>query len=127
MNAARRYVSAQKETASPERLMLLLFETALRHMRAGSTLLEAGRSAEANAPLSKAAEIVNYLAATFDAKAAPKLAENLGAVYRFVATRLISGNLGHDASLVREAEQVFAPIAEAFSTAVGQLPAAGAR
>ena len=33
---ARRYAQAQRETASPERLLVLLFQAALRNMRTGA-------------------------------------------------------------------------------------------
>ena len=124
MNATNRYARAQNETASPERLMVLLFETALRHIRAGAAALEAGQAARANLPLSKAADIVVYLHATFDARLAPKLAEHLGVTYRFVSQRLISANLRNDARLARDAEKVFFPVADAFVQAVAQLQTA---
>ncbi len=69
--AARRYAQAQRETASPERLMVLLFEAALRNIRTGATALEHGRSAEASQPLLKASDIVVELHATLDRSKAP--------------------------------------------------------
>ena len=121
MNATRRYAQAQNETASPERLMVLLFEAALRHMRAGAAALDSGRPADANPALTRATEIVAHLDATFDQARFPKLAESLGPVYRFVCQQLLSGNLRSDPALVRQAEQAFTPVADAFSTAVHRL------
>lgn len=121
MNAIRRYAQAQNETASPERLMILLFEAALRHMRTAAGALESGRAADANVALSKATDIVVELDATFDRPRFPELADNLGAVYQFVCSRLLSATVKRDPVLVREAEQVFLPVADAFSTAVSQL------
>ncbi len=88
MNPARRYAQATQETASPERLMVLLFEAALRHMRGAAAALEAGRPA--GDALVKAGDIVAHLDATFDRARAPELAENLGAVYRFTCQRLVA-------------------------------------
>jgi flagellar protein FliS len=126
MNPTRRYAQAQNETASPERLMVLLFEAALRHMRSGAAALEAGRHAEANHALARATDIVVELDATFDRPRYPELGDSLGVVYGFVCQRLLSANTRHDAALAREAERVFAPVADAFATAVRQLQAAGA-
>ena len=123
MNPIRRYAAAQNETASPERLMVLLFEAALRHMRNGASALETGRNADANVALSKATDIVVELDATFDRPRYPELAENLGVVYQFVCQRLLSASLTHDPVLAREAERVFYPVADAFATAVRQLAA----
>ncbi|HYS79991.1 MAG TPA: flagellar export chaperone FliS [Anaeromyxobacteraceae bacterium] len=123
MNPTRRYAQAQTETASPERLMVLLFEAALRHMRTGAAALEAGRAAEANPVLARAIDIVAELDATFDARHAPQLAAPLGAVYQFVNERLLAANADRDAAAAREAARAFRPVAEAFTEAVRQVQA----
>ena len=123
MNAADRYQTTQNETASPQRLMVLLFEAALKHARAGAQALEQGRRAEAVPALTKASDIVAELEATLDHSQAPELCKNLSAVYRFVATRLTSAALTGKAKTAREAERAFAPVADAFRQAVA---AAGA-
>jgi flagellar protein FliS len=86
--ATRRYAQAQRETASPERLMVLLFEAALRNIRSGATALETGRTAEATPALMKASDIVVELHATLDRSKAPELCDRLAEVYRFVCLRL---------------------------------------
>ena len=121
MNAIARYAQHRNETASKERLMMLLFEAALQHIRAGAAAFDAGCGAEGSARLSKATDIVLYLDATFDPRAAPKLAEPLGAVYRFVSGRCVAAGAKRDARLAREAEKVFAPVVEAFDGAVREV------
>src|SRR3990172_4464797 len=123
MNATRRYAQSQNETASPERLMVLLFEAALRHMRGGAASLEKGRRVDADAALTRASDIVAHLDATFDNVRFPELGKNLGVVYRFVCQRLLSGKLKNDPAPVREAGGAFFPVADAFSIAVQQLAA----
>ncbi len=120
MHVAHRYERARNETASPERRMVLLFEKALRHIRAGALALEAGRAADAAEPLTKATEIVAHLDATFDRQRLPAVAESVGAVYRFTCQRLVTALAGRDPRAAREAERVFAPIADAFAAAVAQ-------
>ncbi len=123
MYATRRYAQAQNETASPERLMVLLFEAGVRHMRNGAAALDAGRLAEANLALSKATDIVVELEASFDRPRFPELGDNLAMVYQFVCQRLLAANTRRDPQLAREAERVFYPVADAFATAVRQLQA----
>ena len=121
MLAIKRYAQTQNETASKERLMVLLFEAALRHMRRATVSLEGGRAAEAGPALNKAGDIVAELLATLDHSRAPQLCRQLSDVYIFVADRLIAAGGSKNPVAVREAERVFAPIAEAFSGAVAQL------
>ena len=121
MRPAQRYGQTQKETASRERLMVLLFEAALRHMRTGAAALEAGRAAEATFPLTRASDIVVELHATLDTARAPELCRTLADVYQFVTGRLLQATLKHEARLAREAERAFAPLVEAFQGAVAQV------
>lgn len=127
MNALRSYSKTQQETASRERLMILLFQAALRHMRAGAEALEKKQFDKFVVPLSKASDIVMELYGTLDMQRAPELCKNLGDVYEFVSFQLISSISSRDPNYARNAEKVFAPIVEAFEQAVASLPADGAR
>ena len=59
--------------------------------------------------------------ATLDHSRAPELCRQLSDLYIFVAGRLIAAGGSKNPIAVREAERVFAPIADAFSKAVAQL------
>ncbi|MCA3016704.1 MAG: flagellar protein FliS [Myxococcaceae bacterium] len=124
MNASRAYARATNETASTERLLVLLLEAALKHMRSAATLLEAGDVAPALPLLGKATDIVAELMSTLNPAAAPELTALLGDVYLFVSQRLLVASTSRTAAPVREAERVFAPVVEGFQAAVAQ---AGAR
>ena len=126
MLAVKRYANTRNETASKERLMVLLFETALKHMRQGAAALEGGRPLEANEPLAKAGDIIAELTSTLDHSRAPQLCAQLTDLYLFVADRLVVAAGTRSAKSVREAERVFAPIADAFATAVGMVQGAAA-
>ncbi len=56
MSYAIRYAQAQAETASKERLVVLLFEAAIRHMRGGARALAEGRPQEASFALARAGD-----------------------------------------------------------------------
>jgi flagellar protein FliS len=121
MNATRAYARASQETASKERLMVMLFEAALRHMRHAASLFEQGKPVEALPLLTKASDIVTELASTLDANANKDLGQMLGELYLFVAQRLARAAAFRDAFALREAERAFAPIVEGFQLAVASL------
>ena len=127
MSLARRYASVQNNTASKERLTVLLFEAALKHMRTAAGHLEAKRRSEAMPLLLKASEIVAHLEATLKREAAPKLVDNLKELYTFTCARLSRAMATAKASDVREAERAFAPIADGFAQAVATQLAAQAQ
>lgn len=121
MSLAQRYASTQNETASKERLMVLLFEAALRHIRTAAAALEGNRFDQASTPLSKSLAIVTELLATLDPSRAPDLVASLTELYKFINGRLIGALATRDPKKVREAERVFMPIVEGFRGAVAQL------
>ena len=98
--------------------MVLLFETALRHMRASAAALDEGRLQDGVKAATKASDIVIELHATLDRSRAPALCDQLAALYRFVCGRLLDAATGGDARAVRDAERVFAPLADAFERVV---------
>ena len=122
MSYARRYTQAQSETASPERLMVLLFDAGLRHMHTAANALDQGRASEAEPSLTRAGEIVSELLATLDpARGAGDLCDTLSDVYGFVNGRLLEASVQRDPAKARDAARVFAPIAEGFREAVARL------
>lgn len=123
MNATRAYARASQQTASRERLMVMLFEAALRHMRHAATLMEQRNVVDALPLLTKASDIVVELADTLDTRQAPELAQTLGEVYLFVAQKLGRAAAFRDLFALRDAERAFAPVVDAFQNAVAQLPA----
>lgn len=125
MNQVNRYAQTQNATASKERLMVLLFEAGLRHIRTGAQALEDKRIDQALLPLTKASDIVMELSRTLDGSKAPELCASLKDLYGFVNGRLVSAAIAHDAKAAREAERVFLPIVEGFQGAVEKLQAEG--
>lgn len=127
MSAARRYAAVQNTTASKERMMVMLFETALRHVRNAIKHLEAKQHAAAAPLLDKAAQIVVEMGATLKPEAAPKLVADLMELYTFIAARLSKALVTGDVGPAREAERALAPIVDGFAQAVAaqtQAPAA---
>jgi flagellar protein FliS len=121
MTRANAYKTVQASTASKERLMALLFETALRHMRQGRAALERKDRNTFFTAMEKAAAIVIELKCTLNPEHAPQLVEQLKDIYGFVIGLLVQAAIKSDARLVSEAERAFAPVAEAFIQAAAQV------
>jgi flagellar secretion chaperone FliS len=121
VTAAGAYTRAQNETASKERLMVLLLQAALRHMHTSARAFQEKRNAQAIPALAKAQEIVSELLGTLDPRQAPDLCEQLGGIYTFVLGRLLRSMTDRQAGPVLEAIRAFAPIADAFAGAVQKL------
>jgi flagellar biosynthetic protein FliS len=118
MTAYRAYTNANVNTASGPRIMMTLFETALRCMRTARGAYEKGDYRTGGDSAERAANIVLGLQATLKHELAPALCEQLDAVYGFVIARLTMAIGNTSAKHMEEAERVFLPIVQAFDQAV---------
>jgi len=118
MNAYRTYTNANVSTASGPRIMMTLFETALRHMRTARTAYARGDYRSGGDAAERAVTIVLGLQATLKHELAPSLCEQLDAVYSFIVGRITLAIGNTSAPYMEEAERVFYPIVEAFGQAV---------
>jgi flagellar protein FliS len=123
MTRANAYKNVQASTASKERLMALLFEAALRHMRQGRAALERNDRPAFFTAMEKGSAIVIELSSTLKPEVAPQLCEQLKDLYAFVVGRLTQAAVQLDPALVTEAERAFTPVAEAFIQVAAQVPA----
>ncbi len=123
MSPTSAYTRTNVTTASAPQIMVSLFQAALRNMRASAGAFEGGDLAKGSLMAEKAANIVLGLQGTLKEDVAPELCAQLKDLYTFVACRLGMAGSKFSAEHVYEAEQVFAPIAEAFV----QVAASGAQ
>jgi flagellar protein FliS len=121
MTRAAAYKNIQATTASKERLMALLFEAALRHIRQGRAALEQKKLSAFFTAVEKASAIVIELKCTLKAEHAPQLVEELQHIYGFVVGRLVEAALQRNPKFLTEAERAFAPVADAFIQAAAQV------
>lgn len=125
MSAAHRYVDVRNTTASKERVLVMLLETGLRHMRGATRLLEAKDRRAATPLLQKAIDIVLALQSTLKPEVAPKMVDDLIHLYTFTATRLGRALTTGNPVDVRQAERAFAPIVDGFTQAVAATAVPG--
>lgn len=90
-------------TADPHKLILLLFEGAKIAISAARLQMAEGQIAEKGSSISKAIDIItNGLKASLDYEAGGDLSEKLGALYDYMAQRLLWANLKNDDAALDE-------------------------
>lgn len=130
MGAARSYANIGLETqvlsASPQRLISLLFDGARAAVGQARLHLEQGNTAARGAAISKAIDIVETgLKASLDMKAGGELAANLATVYDLIIRNLLLANLNSDLQRLEAAERLLADIGSAWREAVDPPASAG--
>ncbi|MCL2589942.1 MAG: flagellar export chaperone FliS [Betaproteobacteria bacterium] len=106
-NRAKAYADTGREsdinTASPHRLIVLLFEGAETAINVAKVHAEQGNIAGRGANLSKAIEIIsNGLKVSLDMEQGGELAARLAALYDYMVSRLLWANMKNDIPAMKE-------------------------
>ncbi len=112
--ALSQYRSAKTVTASPARVLVQLYDGALRYLQQGIEGIEARDAKAEGVALGKVHGIVSELQASLDETQAPELCQQLHALYDFCLSRISVGNTRWDAQAVREAEGVLRELHSAW-------------
>ncbi|MHC4943622.1 MAG: flagellar export chaperone FliS [Planctomycetota bacterium] len=108
-------------SAPPERLLLMLYDGAIRNLNLALKKLEAGDRAGFSLHLGKGQAIVAELMNSLDAKAAGKIGENLEKLYIFIIDRLIESNLQCKGKGISDSVHVMKTLKEGWEDAVRQI------
>lgn len=111
------YRQAAVETAAPEKLVLMLYDGAIRFIGQARGALDNGNLAEVNRLLLKAQDIVMELMVSLD-RSAGKIADNLFLVYDYIYWRLVQANVEKDHAKMEEAKSMLAELREAWAQAL---------
>ena len=118
-NLRERYLADSVNTASPGRLLVLLYDRLVRDLVQGEDALRAGDRTEASDNLLHSQEIILELRTTLDVEAwsgGPGLAN----LYGFLLTELIGANVGRDPDRVAACRAIVEPLRDAWRDAVAQ-------
>ncbi len=114
LRAQRQYQQSQIETASPTRLIVLLYDGAIRFSTLGLEALEAQRYEEQNEYLLKTQRIVTELMSSLDRNRGGEVAANLYRIYTYLIEQLVRANMQDDAAQLREAIHTLTDLRETW-------------
>ena len=111
---AQEYLEVQVRTASPDQLLLMLLDGAVRFAEGGLEGLTRGDREAKSRLLLKAQAIVLELVGSLSPSVGEKLYGNLTGLYKFIYTRLVEANLRDDPSAVEEALKILRDVRETW-------------
>lgn len=115
-----RYVDDTVATASPAKLLTMLYDRLVLDLQRAETAQRAGDRNEASAQLTHAQDIVTELASTLDVQAWDG-AKQLMSVYTFLLTELIGANVACDAERTAACRELVEPLRDAWQQAAQEL------
>lgn len=101
-----KYQKAQVTTASKEKILLMLYEGAIRFVKQARTAMQNNQIAQKGTYISKCTAILSELMATLDHKASQDIAQDLERLYVFMIDKLIEGNMKNDESCLVSVENI---------------------
>jgi flagellar protein FliS len=102
MNGVDAYKASAVATQSKERLIVLLYEGAIKFMKLAIIELEAENYEAKGLYLNRAQDIINELNAVLDMERGGEIAKNLRNLYCFMTGRLSQANIERDPDMIRE-------------------------
>lgn len=105
-NPYRQYQKTAIVTASREKILLMLYEGAIRFVKQAKSAMIEKKIAEKGRCISKATAILSELMATLDFKAGGSLAADLENLYVFMIDKLIEGNIKNEVKNIESVEKI---------------------
>ncbi|WII37237.1 flagellar export chaperone FliS [Paenibacillus thiaminolyticus] len=121
-NAAAGYQAYQKnkyETASPHKLILMLYNGALKYINQAESALVEGNHSSAHQNILKVQDIIYELIACLNEREGGEIAKNLKNLYLYVIDQLVQANIQKSSKPLAEVRSVIQSIKEAWE-AIGK-------
>jgi flagellar protein FliS len=115
-----RYVDDTVATASPAKLLMMLYDRLVLDLERAEAGQRAGDRAEGGVHLTHAQDIVSELAATLDVTAWDG-AKQLMSVYTFLLTELVGANVSGDADRTAACRDLVLPLRDAWHQAAQEV------
>ncbi len=108
-------LKAQVEAASPHRLILMLFEGAIKSCHLAKLHMQNGVIADKGMAITKAIAIIDEgLRISLDKEQGGELAANLDALYQYMGQRLLQANLRNDPAMLDEVLSLLSGLKESW-------------
>lgn len=118
MNAYSQYKENQILTASPEQILLMLYDGAIRFTRQAMYGLEEGNLTLFHQGISKSMAIITEFANSLDHSIGGPIAENLDGLYNFMIRELTLANLHKDIEKLRVVDRLLVDLRATWGEAV---------
>jgi len=112
------YQQNQVYTASPEQILLMLYDGAIRFTRRAIAGIDEDQPELKSTGISKAMAIISEFSNSLDHAVGGQIAEDLDALYHFMMRELSSANLKNDIEKLRNVEKLLMDLRQTWGEAV---------
>ncbi len=115
LKAAKAYLVTQVSTSSQGDLLLMLYDTAIKHLTQAIEKMRAGDVAAKGILITKAISIISELQESLNKERGGDISKNLFNLYFFCNTRLLKANMQMNVEMVEEVITVISGLRQAFA------------
>ena len=115
------YKQVHVETSSQAKLIVMLYDTAIRRTQEAISLIGTGKQDKVNNNLIRAQDIIAELRASLDLKAG-EIAANLDRLYDYIHRLLIRGNVRKEKTPLEEALKLMTVLRDTWEELFDSLP-----
>jgi len=119
MDAASSYKETTVTTQNKGRLIVMLYDGAIKFMNLAIKELEANNYEAKGRYIGRAQDIINELDAVLDVEAGGEIATNLRKLYNFMYQRLSEANTKRDPQMIREVIAIMEELNQSWKTIAG--------
>jgi len=112
------YLATTINSASPEQLMLMLHDGAIRFLTLGVQAIENGVIDKRAYYINRATAIITEFAVTLDHNQDAQLADNLLALYSYMLRQMLQANLKNDPAPLLEVRQLLSDLRSTWAQAI---------
>jgi len=112
------YAQARVDSASPEQILIMLYDAAIKDIRVAQEAIEANDRGQKAKALDHGVKVIMELINSLRPEKAPEIAENLRRLYDFMIDRMIQANLKNDVEQLEPVVKVLIELREAWVEAI---------
>lgn len=120
-NAFQKYKTTSVQSASREKLLLMLYEGAIKFVKLALVASDSKRIADRGMNITRAYDIILELNNTLDHKVGGDIAKNLEQLYMFLTDQLTKANISGDPQYLKNCLQILETLHEGWVKAIEQL------
>lgn len=120
-NPYNKYKKTAIESASKEKLLLLMYEGAIRFVRKAMVAIDENNIADRGLYIGKAFDVIMELNNTLDHEVGGEIAQNLEGLYMFMTDRLTQANIHSNKKDLEEVLKLLTTLYEGWKQAIEQI------
>lgn len=114
-NAYNAYQSNSVMTASPAKLVLMLYDGAIKNLKLAELALEEKKIEKVNTYIKKTQDIISEFMLTLNFDVGGDVAKNLYQLYEYMYNRLLRANIDKDVEGIREVKKYLEELRETWA------------